>query len=102
MAAQPVEWVLVVYYGTAAHQATYGRQVRKGGYSKDYIQLSKKTEFLDAMANLFAVERSATSSVPLTYRWPTGTASGAFVFQSAQVGNEFGRTTGLENDPDAK
>ncbi len=83
MAAQPVEWVLVVYYGPAAHQATYGRQVRSGGYTKDYIQLSRKGEFLDEVANLFSVERSATSSVQLTYRWPAGTSSGAFVFKSA-------------------
>lgn len=84
MAAQPVEWVLVVYYGPTAHQSVYGRQVKKGGYTKDYIQLSKRTEFLDAVANLFSVTRTATSSVPLTYRWwPAGTSSGAFVFNSA-------------------
>ena len=83
MAAQPVEWVLVVYYGPAAHQSTYGRQVKRAGYTKDYIQLSKKTEFLDAVANLFSVTRSETSSVPLTYRWPTGSSVGEFVFNSA-------------------
>lgn len=83
MAAQPVEWVLVVYYGPAAHQATYGRQVRGGGYTKDYIQLSRKPEFLDAVANLFSVVGSATGSIPLTYQWPAGTTSGAFVFRSA-------------------
>ena len=75
--------MLVVYYGPAAHQATYGRQVRSGGYTKDYIQLPRKQEFLDAVANLFSVKRSATSSVQLTYRWPAGTSSGAFVFKSA-------------------
>lgn len=79
----PVEWVLVVYYGPAAHQAIYGRQVRRGGYTKDYIQLSRKREFLDSAATMFAVTPSATTSVPLTYRWPTGTTSGAFVFNSA-------------------
>ena len=83
MAAQPVEWVLVVYYGPAAHQSTYGRQVKKAGYTKDYIQLSKKAEFLDAVANVFSVTRSDTSSVPLTYRWPTGSSVGEFVFNSA-------------------
>jgi HNH endonuclease len=83
MAAQPVEWVLVVYYGRAAHQATYGRQVQGGGYTKDYIQLSRKKKFLDEVANLFSVTASATGSVPLTYRWPAGTTSGAFVFKSA-------------------
>ena len=83
MATQPVEWVLVVYYGPTAHQSIYGRQVKKAGYTKDYIQLSKKTEFLDAVANLFSVTPSSTSSIPLTYRWPTGTSVGDFVFKSA-------------------
>ena len=83
MAAQPVEWVLVVYYGPTAHQATYGRKVEGGGYSKDYIQLSRKKKFLDEVANLFSVATSATGSVPLTYQWPAGTNPGAFVFKSA-------------------
>lgn len=84
MAVQPVEWVLVVYYGPAAHQATYGRQVRGGGYTKDFIQLSRKKEFLDEVANLFSVSASATDPIPLTYQWwPAETASGAFVFKSA-------------------
>jgi hypothetical protein len=83
MAAQPVEWVLVVYYGPAAHQATYGRQVQGGGYTKDYIQLSRKKKFLDEVANLFSVTTSATGAVPLTYQWPAGSTSGAFVFKSA-------------------
>jgi hypothetical protein len=83
MAAQPVEWVLVVYYGPTAHQSIYGRQVKKAGYTKDYIQLPTKTEFLDAMADLFSVTRSSTKSVPLTYRWPTGFLVGDFVFKSA-------------------
>lgn len=83
MVAQPVEWVLVVHYGPAAHQATYGRQVRSGGYTKDYIQLSRTREFLDVMTNLFSVAESATGSVPLTFEWPGGTAPGAFVFRSA-------------------
>lgn len=83
MAAQPVEWVLVVYYGPAAHQATYGRQVKGGGYTKDFIQLSRKDGFLEETARLFSVDPSATSSVPLTYQWPTGNTRGAFVFKSA-------------------
>lgn len=83
MAAQPVEWVLVVYYGPTAHQSLYGRQVKKAGYTKDYIQLSRKTKFLDEVANLFSVSPSATGSVPLTYQWPAGTTSGVFVFKSA-------------------
>lgn len=52
MAAQPVEWVLVIYYGPSAHRATYGR-LGNTKYTKDYIQLSKKTDFLDAVRRLF-------------------------------------------------
>ncbi len=83
MVMQHVEWVLVVYYGPAAHQATYGRQVREGGYTKDYIQLSRREEFLEAMTNLFSVTGNATGSIPLTYQWPDGTAPGSFVFRSS-------------------
>ncbi len=82
MAAQPVEWVLVVFYGPEAHRATYGRQVRSNRYTKDFIQLSRKKAFLDAVTNLFSVAASATGSVPLTYQWPAGTTSGGFVFKS--------------------
>lgn len=83
MAAQPVEWVLVVYYGPEAHRATYGRRVRSNRYTKDFIQLSRKPEFLDTVTNLFSVPASATGPVPLTYRWPSGTTPGAFVFRSS-------------------
>ncbi|WP_043090270.1 HNH endonuclease signature motif containing protein [Xanthomonas sp. SHU 166] len=83
MALKPVEWVLVVYYGPAAHQATYGRQVREGGYTKDYIQLSRKPEFLEAMAAIFSVSNGGEGSIPLTYQWPAGAAPGSFVFRSA-------------------
>jgi hypothetical protein len=83
MVVQPVEWVLVVYYGPEAHRATYGRQVRSKRYTKDYIQLSRKKDFLDAVTNLFSVTASASGSVPLTYQWPAGTTPGAFVFNSA-------------------
>lgn len=82
MIAQPVEWVLVVYYGPEAHRATYGRQVRSTRYTKDYIQLSRKDEFLKTVRNLFSVDSSATTSVQLTYQWPKGTTPGAFVFNS--------------------
>lgn len=82
MAVQPVEWVLVIYYGPSAHRATYGRL---GGtmYTKDYIQLKKKTEFLDALRRLFPVTAGAEGAVPLTYKWPTGTTPGTLVFNSA-------------------
>lgn len=82
MAARPVEWVLVIYYGSSAHRATYGRLGNDTKYTKDYIQLSKKADFLKAMSQLFPVAGGA-GSVPLTYRWPRGMASGAFVLKSA-------------------
>ena len=84
MAAQPVEWVLVVYYGPSAHRATYGRlDGQDTKYTKDYIQLSKKPEFLDAVSSLFPLTVSEAGSVPLTYQWPTGTTPGTLVFNSA-------------------
>lgn len=82
MRAQPVEWVLIVYYGPSAHRATYGR-LDNTKYTKDYIQLSKKKDFLDAVTRLFPVEIGAQGAVPLTYRWPKGTTPGSFVFNSA-------------------
>lgn len=83
MPAKPVEAVLTVYYGPEAHRATYGRQVDSTRYTKDYIQLSRKRDFLDAVRNLFPVSAGTEGSVPLTYRWPGHSASGAFVFTSA-------------------
>ncbi len=83
MPARPVEWVLVVFYGPSAHRATYGRQVVSDKYSKDYIQLTRKQEFLDATTKLFAADTNVEADVPLTYRWPTGEAQGSFVFKSA-------------------
>jgi hypothetical protein len=82
MTALPVEWVLVVYYGPAAHQATYGR-IGGLGYTKDFIQLSKRAEFVEQVAHVLSVPASETGTVPLTFRWPQGTAPGEFVFRSA-------------------
>ncbi|HEY8595762.1 MAG TPA: HNH endonuclease [Devosiaceae bacterium] len=82
MTAKPVEWVLVIYYGPSAHRATYGR-LDNTKYTKDYIQLSRKSDFLDQVTNLFPVATSSVGSVPLTYRWPGGQAPGALVFRSA-------------------
>jgi HNH endonuclease len=84
MGSRPVEWVLVIYYGRSAHRATYGRlKGQDTKYTKDYIQLSKKAEFLDAVTRLFPMAVSGTGSVPLTYQWPTGTTPGTLVFNSA-------------------
>jgi len=81
MAIQPVEWVLVIYYGISAHRATYGR-LKNTSYTKDYIQLSRKEDFLETVSRLFPVA-GGVGSVPLTYQWPAGTTPGAFVFKSA-------------------
>lgn len=83
MAMEPVEWVLVVYYGPEAHRATYGRQVRSNRYTKDYIQLSRKADFLETVKGLFAVDGGEPTFVPLTYHWPSGSTPGAFVFNSS-------------------
>lgn len=83
MIAQPVEWALIVYYGPEAHRATYGRQVRSDRYTKDYIQLSRKPEFLETVTKLFSITAGETGSVPITYLWPGATADGHFVFNSS-------------------
>jgi hypothetical protein len=83
MMAQPVEWILAIYYGPSAHRATYGRlDGSDTKYTKDYIQLSKKAEFLDALRSLFPVSAGESGSVPITYEWPLGTTPGALVFNS--------------------
>lgn len=85
MVAQAVEWVMVVHYGPEAHRATYGRRVRgePGKYTKDFIQLHGTPKFLGPLKKLFAAQASAKGVVPLTYRWPTGSAPGELVFKSA-------------------
>lgn len=82
MAALPIEWVLIIYYGPSAHRATYGR-LDNTKYTKDYIQLSRKAEFLEAVRRLFPVTAGGDGYVPLTYKWPTGTTPGMLVFNSA-------------------
>ena len=84
MAAKPVEWVLAIYYGPSAHRATYGRlDGSDTKYTKDYIQLSRKADFIEAVSRLFPVATSGAGSVPLIYQWPAGTTPGALVFNSA-------------------
>ncbi|MBN3750414.1 HNH endonuclease [Burkholderia sp. Se-20373] len=82
MAAQPVEWVLVVYYGPSAHRATYGR-LDNTKYTKDYIQLSKRKDFIEILGRLFPENVRDEGVVPLTYKWPAATTLGALVFNSA-------------------
>jgi hypothetical protein len=78
--ALPVEWVLVIFYNLAAHKATYGRRPGSAGYTKDYIQLSQKSDFLDSLKRTFA---AGSANVPLTFKWPMGAAPGELVFRSA-------------------
>lgn len=82
MMPQPVEWVLVIHYGASAHRATYGR-LSGTKYTKDYIQLSRKEEFLKTVSQLLAVTDEDGLSVPITYQWPKGKSNGSFVFVSA-------------------
>src|SRR4051812_25320539 len=83
MAAKPVEWVLVIYYGASAHRATYGRFEEEGDkrYTKDYIQLSQRPEFLEVLNRLFP-STLRKEKTPLTYRWPQGRAAGDFDWSS--------------------
>jgi hypothetical protein len=82
MAAKPVEWVLVVYYGPSAHRAAYGR-LSNTKYTKDYIQLSRRADFLSALRRLFPSGGKGTGQVPITYQWHNGSTRGALVFKSA-------------------
>lgn len=82
MVAQPVDWILVIFYGPSAHRATYGR-FSGTHYTKDFIQLSRKKDFIDSVTNVFPAAADGTDSFPLIYKWPTGTTTGEFVFFSA-------------------
>lgn len=73
----------MVYYGPEAHHVTYGRNVRGGGYTKDYIQLSRLPAFIEWAERLFPRPPGAELEVPLRYEWPGGTAPGDFVYQSS-------------------
>lgn len=82
MTALPVEWVLIIFYGPAAHRAVYGRL---GGtqYTKDYIQLSRSDDFSAVLDSVFPESLSGAASVSLIYRWPLGEAPGKIVLHSA-------------------
>lgn len=82
MAALPVEWVLIIYYGPSAHRATYGR-LKDTKYTKDYIQLSRKKDFVDTLIKLFPAIGTDDGSADLEYKWPAGTAPGKLVLVSA-------------------
>ena len=80
MSATPVEWILAIFYGPSAHRATYGR-LRGTQYTKDFIQLTRKPDFVAKLTKMFPPNGSGVAQ--LTYRWPSGTAPGQIVYQSA-------------------
>jgi hypothetical protein len=86
MTAKPVEWALVIYYGSSAHRATYGRNVRdpqgSSKYTKDYIQLSQKADFIDTIKQIFPFAASVNDPIPLRYKWPTGSTTGALTWSA--------------------
>ena len=80
MTAQPVEWVLAIFFGISAHRATYGR-LSGNEYTKDYIQLSRRSKFVGDLNKVFPGLTSG--AVAVTYAWPSGTAPGELVPLSA-------------------
>ena len=76
MRALPVEWVLVIFYGSAAHRATYGR-LSNGKYTKDYIQVSRRTDFIRDVATALDLPAEGFSRTSLRYRWPGGSTQGS-------------------------
>ncbi len=82
MSAQSVDWVLIVRYGISAHRATYGR-LSGNSYTKDYIQLSRKKDFIADLAAAFPAFAKGAPSVAIEFRWPTGSAGGTIFRRSA-------------------
>lgn len=80
MAMKPVEWVLAIFYGPSAHRAVYGR-LKGTKYTKDYIQLSRVSTFINDLTAVFGLP--AAGGVSLTYKWPGGQADGELVAVSA-------------------
>lgn len=77
-----VEWVLLVRFGLSAHRATYGR-LAGTTYSKDFIQLSRKDEFVEALETILPDLAEGGEKAPLTYKWPGGSAAGTLVKKSS-------------------
>jgi len=82
MSLHEVEWVLVIFYGKSAHRATYGR-LAGTTYTKDYIQLSRKVDFIEGLQSTFPAFGSSGSSIPIVYKWPNGSAEGQLIRKSA-------------------
>ncbi len=82
MTMKRVEWILLVRFGSSAHRATYGR-LPGTLYSKDFIQLSRKSAFVEELESIFPDLDGASSKAAIEYRWPGGSASGTLVKLSA-------------------
>lgn len=82
MTTRRVEWVLLVRFGLSAHRATYGR-LAGTTYSKDFIQLSRKDDFIEALETILPDLAGGGEKAPLTYKWPEGSAVGTLVKRSA-------------------
>lgn len=82
MTSQPIEAVFAFFYGTAAHNATYGRFPGSTTFSKDYLQLSRESVFLEALARMFPPSEADATKTNITYRWPGGENQGFIEFRS--------------------
>jgi hypothetical protein len=82
MSGLPVEWVLAVHYGLAAHKATYGR-LPGTQYAKDYIQLYRNPDFIQALEYAFPDLKGQADAVPIVFRWPDGSSPGTLFRKSA-------------------
>lgn len=83
MSFQAVQWILVVNYNATAHRAVYGRLSGESKYSKDYIQLPRRSEFIHDLGVAFPTLGAGAPSTPITYRWPSGHADGKLFSESA-------------------
>ena len=83
MTLAQVEWVLVIFYGKTAHRAIYGRLTGEAKYSKDYIQLSRKDDFISDLKAAFPSLATGVPSTPITYKWISGSAAGTIFRVSA-------------------
>lgn len=82
MTMQQVEWVLVVHYGKSAHRAAYGRLPGQT-YTKDYIQLSRKADFISSLEAAFPEIADGKESIAIEFHWPSGSATGKLFRRSA-------------------
>lgn len=82
MSGLPVEWVLAVHYGLAAHKATYGR-LPGTQYAKDYIQLYRNPSFIQALEHAFPDLMGQADAVPIVFQWPDGSSPGTLFRKSA-------------------